>query len=40
MDKRVDYAKKFVNLVRKKFKESPSKYEEFLEIMKSFKDQK
>jgi histone deacetylase complex regulatory component SIN3 len=40
MDKRVDYAKKFLHLVRKKFTEGSTKYEEFLQIMKSFKDQK
>ena len=40
MDKRVECARKYLNLVRNKFKENSSKYDEFLTIMKAFKDQK
>ncbi|OMJ72232.1 hypothetical protein SteCoe_29371 [Stentor coeruleus] len=40
MEKRVDCAKKYLTLVRNKFRDQTSKYEEFLTIMKGFKEQK
>ncbi|OMJ92886.1 hypothetical protein SteCoe_4218 [Stentor coeruleus] len=40
MERRVDCARKYLTLVRNKFRDQASKYEEFLTIMKGFKEQK
>lgn len=40
MEKRVECARKYLDLVRNKFQETSTKYEEFLTIMKAYKDQK
>lgn len=40
MQNRVECARKYLTLVRNRFKENEKKYEEFLQIMKAFKEQK
>lgn len=39
MRKRVESARRYLNLLRQRFNENDRKYEEFLEIMKCFKNQ-
>ncbi|CAG9334351.1 unnamed protein product [Blepharisma stoltei] len=40
MQNRVESARKYLTLVRNKFKEHGDKYEEFLQVMKAFKEQR
>ncbi|CAG9310396.1 unnamed protein product [Blepharisma stoltei] len=40
MQNRVDCARKYLTLVRSRFRENGNKYEEFLQIMKAFKEQR
>ena len=40
MEKRVEVAAKFLNLVRQKLHDQAGKYDEFLKIMKAFKEQR
>jgi histone deacetylase complex regulatory component SIN3 len=39
MRKRVESARRYLSLLRQKFSENDRKYEEFLDIMKCFKNQ-
>ena len=40
MERRVECARKYLTLVRNTFRDQTSKYEDFLTIMKAFKEQK